>query len=184
MIPVTSLRSGITFEQDGDIFVIVSYSHLHLRKTSAVVKVKARNIRNGSLVEKSFGSNARVNDVYVEKKDLQFLYKDADSAYFMNPTTFDQITIPVSVILDHQYLKEGANFTVSFLGEDPIAVAFPPKMDFKVIETGPSVRGNSATNVFKDATLENGLKTKVPLFVDAGDTIRVDTRTGEYSEKA
>jgi len=184
MVPVTTLRAGSTFEQDGKIFQVLTYEHLHLRKTSAVVKVKVKNLKTQAFVEKSFASNKTVNPIRVEKKDLQFLYKDKDTAQFMDPKTFDQSSISLKQLDGYQYLKEGQAFTLSFFGNEPLSIDLPPKMEFKVTETGPGVKGNSATNIFKDAILENGLKTKVPLFVNTNDVVRIDTRTGAYTQKA
>ena len=184
MIPVTDLRSGVTFEDKGQIYQVISYEHLHLRKTSAVVKVKVKNLKTQSFVEKSFASNKGVNPIRVEKKDLQFLYRDKELAHFMDTKTFEQTIISLKQLDGDQYLKEGQSFSLSFFGNEPLSIDLPPKMEFKVSETGPGVKGNSATNIFKDAVLENGLKTKVPLFVNTNDVVRIDTRTGAYSEKA
>jgi elongation factor P len=118
------------------------------------------------------------------KNDLQYLYKDDENAYFMDPQTFEQISVPLVIVEEPAFLKEGETYNISFLETEALAVNFPPKMEFKVIETGPATKGNSATNVFKDAILENGYKTKVPLFINENDTVRIDTRTGAYSERA
>lgn len=188
MISVTDLKRGTIFEDEGQIFMVLSYEHIKLGRGSATIKVKVKNVKTGSTTEKGFINGAKVQNITVSKRDLQYLYKDAskdsEQAYFMDPTTFDQISVKLSLIPDHEFLKEGMNFTVSFLEGEPLSVDFPPKMEFDVSETGPSLKGNSATNIYKDAILENGFKTKVPLFIKEGDTIRIDTRTGEYSERA
>jgi len=184
MISVTDLRAGITYEEDGNFFTVISYEHNKVGRGSANIKVKVRNIKSGTIVEKSFINGAKVQDVTVSKKDMQYLYKDADFIYLMDPTTYEQVNVPINVVPDHIYLKEGETFNISFLKGEPLSINFPPKMAFKVVETAPGVKGNSATNVFKEAILENGLKTKVPLFIDTGELIRVDTRTGAYAEKA
>jgi len=185
MISVTELRAGAIFEDQGSIYQVLSYEHLKVGRGSANIKVKVKNIRSGSTTDKSFINGAKVNDLQVFKRDLQYLYKDGEFVYFMNPSTFEQISISLNLIdYEKDYLKEGNNFTISFLGDEPLSLTLPPKMEFEVTDTPIGVKGNSATNVFKEATLENGLKTKVPLFVKAGDRIRVDTRTGAYSEKA
>lgn len=184
MISVTDLRAGTTFEEDGNLFVVISYEHIKMGRGSANIKVKVKNLKNGSTVEKSYINGAKVQNVQVMKKELQYLYKDDQFAYFMNPQTFEQVQVELIKIPDHQYLKEGESFIVSFLGDDALTVALPPKMVFNVVETAPGIKGNSATNVFKDAVLENGITTKVPLFINVGESIRVDTRTGAYSEKA
>lgn len=183
MVGVTELRNGSVYEDQGQIFIVLSYEHIKMGRGSANIKVKVKNVRNGATLIKSFINGARVNNLQISKKDVQFLYKDDAEAYFMNPTTFEQLSIPLTVIGEHEYLKEGMDFNVSFLGDEALSVNFPPKMEFTITDTGPSLRGNSATNIYKDAVLDNGLKTRVPLFAKIGDRIRIDTRTGEYSEK-
>lgn len=184
MIGVTDLKAGITYKEDGALLQVISYEHIKMGRGSANIKVKVKNLSNGSTVEKSYINGAKVNDVMVVKKELQFLYKDEDNAYFMNPQTYEQISMPLKRIEADQFLKDGEIFPVSFLDDQPLSVQLPPKMVFTVVDTSPGVKGNSATNVFKDAELENGIKTKVPLFITIGDSIRVDTRTGAYTEKA
>ncbi|MBP9719005.1 MAG: elongation factor P [Candidatus Levybacteria bacterium] len=183
MIGVTELRNGSVYEDQGDILIVLSYEHIKMGRGSANIKVKVKNVRNGATLIKSFINGARVNNLQIAKKDVQFLYKDDTDAYFMNPITFEQLTIPLTVIGEHEYLKEGHDFNVSFLGDEALSITFPPKMEFTIADTGPSLRGNSATNIYKDAVLDNGLKIRVPLFSKIGDRIRIDTRTGEYSEK-
>jgi len=184
MISVTDLRAGTTFEEDGNFLTVISYEHNKLGRGSANIKVKVRNIKTGTIVEKSYINGAKVQDVPVTKKDMQFLYKDDESIYFMDPQTYEQVAMLIKLVPDHIYLKEGEEFNVSFLKGDPLSISFPPKMTFRVVETSPGVKGNSATNVFKEAILENGLKTRVPLFIDIGELIKVDTRNGSYAEKA
>ncbi len=184
MISVTDLRAGTTYEEDGALLLVLSYEHIKMGRGSANIKVKVRNVKTGAVLERSYINGAKINDVSVAKRDMQFLYKDDDSAFFMDPSTYEQLQVPLSVIPDHKYLKEGESFIVSVLDGEPLSVQFPPKMVFTVVETAPGVKGNSATNVFKDATLENGIQTKVPLFIDTGEKIRIDTRTGAYTEKA
>lgn len=183
MIGVTELRSGAIFEEQGNLYQVLSYEHIKMGRGSANIKVKVRNVRSGSTTEKSFINGARVNDVRIQKKDMQFLYKDDTFLYFMDPTSYEQIQIPLTKFPDRDYLKEGEEFSLSFLEDEPLSLSLPPKMEFKIEETGPSLRGNSTSNIYKDAILENGLKTKVPLFIKVGDTVRIDTRDGSYSEK-
>src|SRR5258708_1039328 len=184
MNAVQELRAGTIFEDQGQIFKVLSYEHIKTGRGSANIHVKVSNIRTGATVEKSFINSAKVQDISVSKKDIQYLYKDQDSAYFMNPLDFEQIPVPLKVIGDDSfYLKEGETYNVSFLEEEALSLNLPPKMDFEVLETAFGVKGNSATNVFKDAVLENGLTVKVPLFIKNGDKVRVDTRTGSYTER-
>lgn len=184
MLSVTELRSGATYQEDGQYFMVLSYEHIKMGRGSASIKVKVRNLKTGSTVDKSYINGARVQEAQVVKKEMQYLYKDDDFVYFMDPNSYEQTNIPLKVMPDYAYLKEGENFTVSFLEGEPLLVQLPPKMVFTVVDTAPGVKGNSATNVFKDAELENGIKTKVPLFINVGEKIRVDTRTGAYCEKA
>lgn len=184
MISVTDLRAGTTFEENGQLFQVLSYEHIKMGRGSANIKIKVKNVKNGATVEKSYINGAKVNNVHVLKKDMQFLYKDQDACYFMNPDTYEQVAIPLQIVPEHSFFKEGESFSVSFLNDEPLSIMLPPKMVYKVIETGPATKGNSATNVFKDAVLENDIKTKVPLFINTGDSVRIDTRTGAYSEKA
>ena len=184
MISVTQLRNGTVFEENGEIFQVLSYEHIKMGRGSANIKVKAKDLRSGATLNKSVISGARVNNIRLDKKDLQFLYKDLESAYFMDPNSFEQVGISLDKLLGHEFLKTGENFSLSFYNNEPLSLNLPSKIKLVVEETGPSVRGNSATNVFKDAILENGIKTKVPLFIKTGDAINIDTRTGAYSEKA
>ena len=178
------MRAGIIYEENGNLLQVLSYEHVKMGRGSATIRVKIKNLRSGSTTEKSFINTAKVNDVMVSKRDYQYLYKDGEFGYFMNPQTFEQISVPLKVIDGDEYLKEGENYSISFLDDEPLSVMFPPKVVLVVTETAPGVKGNSATNVFKDAILENGLTVKVPPFISIGDKVRVDTRTGAYTEKA
>ncbi|HSW47590.1 MAG TPA: elongation factor P [Candidatus Saccharimonadales bacterium] len=184
MISVTELRAGTTYIEDGQYLTVLSYEHIKMGRGSANIKVKVRNLKTGATTEKGYTNGAKVTDIPVVKKDMQYLYKDDTEVFFMNPITFEQVSIPINLIPENAYLKEGDTFPVSFIEGKPLSVLLPPKMVFKVIETSPGAKGNSATNVFKEATLENNIKTRVPLFIKVGEMIRVDTRTGEYTEKA
>ncbi len=184
MLSVSELRAGAIYEEDGQLLQVMSYEHIKMGRGSANIKVKVKNVRSGAITERSFINGAKVNDIQVIKKELQYLYKDDDMAYFMDPTTFEQVGILLSIIGKEQvYLKEGETYTISFREDEPLAIILPPKLDFTVTETGPTIRGNSTTNIFKDAVLENGLSTKVPLFIKIGERVRIDTRTGAYTEK-
>lgn len=184
MIAVQELRAGTIFEDQGQIFKVLSYEHIKTGRGSANIRVKVNNVRTGATIEKSFINSAKVQEVTVSKRDLQYLYKDQDFAYFMDPVSFEQVSVPLKIIgNDYYYLKESQNFNISFLEDEALSLNLPPKMDFQVMESAPGAKGNSATNVFKDAVLENGLKIKVPLFIKEGDRVRVDTRTGAYTER-
>lgn len=184
MLIVSELRAGIIYEDAGILWQVISYEHIKLGRGSATIKVKVKNVRSGTTTEKSFINGAKVNDVQVLKKELQYLYKDEENVFFMYPETFEQITIPLKVIDGADFMIEGHTYPVSFYGEEALSVLLPPKVELEVTDTAPGVKGNSASNVFKDAVLENGQTVKVPLFINVGDRIRVDTRTGAYTERA
>lgn len=184
LMVVQDLKSGATWEEGGNLFRVISYEHIKMGRGSAVIKVKARNVRSGAVIEKGFTNGAQVNAVALDKKEYQFLYKDGEKAYFMNPVTFEQAEAPLSVLDGHAYLQEGKNATLEFYGDEVLGVVLPPKITLKVTETDPGVKGNSASNMYKDATLENGINTRVPLFINIGDQIVVDTRDGTYTKRA
>src|SRR5581483_10579428 len=184
MISVTELRAGTVFEESGQLFQVLSYEHIKMGRGSANIKVKVRNIRSGSTYERSFINGAFVEPATLEKREFQYLYKDSESAYFMNPSNFEQISIPLKNIPGYEFLKEGETTTIQLFDEEPLSLVLPPKVTIKVAETAPGVRGDSASNVTKDAELENGMHIKVPLFISAGDSVIVDTRDGTYTKRA
>ena len=184
MVSVNELRNGAIYEESGNLLQVLNFEHIKMGRGSANIKLKVKNLRTGSITEKSFINTAKVQDVQVTKKELQFLYKDDDGAYFMNPVSFEQITIPLALLTGAQFLQEGESYPVSFFREEPLDVLMPPKVDLQVVDTALGVKGNSASNVFKDAELVNGVMVKVPLFINVGDKVRVDTRTGAYTERA
>lgn len=184
MLVVSELRAGTIFEDQGNLWQVLSYEHIKLGRGSANIKVKVKNLRSGSTTERGFINGAKVNDIQVLKKELQYLYFDEDSVYFMDPVSYEQVAIPLKLLVEPLFLKEGENYSVAFYKDEPLDVMLPPKVVMTVADTAPGVKGNSATNVSKDATMENGFKTRVPLFINIGDKVRLDTRTGEYTERA
>jgi len=125
-----------------------------------------------------------VRDVHVQNKEMQYLYKDDQEATFMDPNTFEQLVVPLKQIPGNEFLLEGSNAMIQFYQEEPLGLQLPPKVTLKVIQTDPGVKGNSASNVYKDAVLENGVKSRVPLFIDEGDSVVIDTRDGSYTKRA
>lgn len=184
MLSVTELRAGTTFQEGGDLFVVVSYEHIKMGRGSANIKVKVRNVRSGATFEKSYINGAFVKEAAVDKRELQFLYKDGETAYFMDPRSYEQIEVPLKKLPGEEYLKDGETAIVSFIDEEPLSLVLPPKVTMKVTETAPGVRGDSAGTVTKDATLENGMRIKVPLFINEGDSVILDTRDGSYTKRA
>lgn len=184
MISVTELRNGATFTEKGEIYSVLSYEHVKLGRGNAMIKLKIKNLRSGATTERTFVSGARVQEVLLEKKEANFLYQQGSDFYFMDPITFEQFPVNGEQIAEAvPYLKLEVPVRLLEYRTEILGIEIPPKMDFVVTETDPGVRGNSVTNIFKDAILENGLKVKVPLFVKQGEKIRIDTRMGEYVER-
>jgi len=185
MISVTKLRSGATFEMDGKPYRVTDYKHTHLSRGSGTIRVKARELESGRLVNLTFKSGDQVQDISVERYQMQFLYGDGQELHFMNPNTYEQLTMESKVVGDGaKFLREGENVFVLFWDEKPLDIDLAPKVEMEVIECAPGEKGNSASNVYKDSVVEGGLKVRVPLFINVGDRIRVDTRSGEYVERA
>lgn len=187
MIPVTALRTGTYFTDGKDLLEVLAYEHIKLGRGTANIKIKVRNLITGAVSEKGFISGARVEEVVLDKKEAQYLYRDQREGdfHFMDLETFDQFVISGNLLKEKaKFLKEGMNVKILFWQGKPLSVDLPIKMVFQVVEAAPGVKGNSATNIWKEALLENGLKAKVPLFINEGNKIVVDTRTGEYIERA
>ncbi|MEK7188242.1 MAG: elongation factor P [Patescibacteria group bacterium] len=184
MIDVTDLKNGTTFLLDKKAYQVIKYSHIKMGRGKAVVKVTARNLSSGSIEEKSFSSDSKVDSVNTYKRKLQYLYQDVEDAVFVDPSSYEQVGIPKrGIAKELPFIKEGENVDIHFWDDKPLSLDLPPKVVLEVAQTDPGVKGNSATNIYKPAKLENGLKTKVPLFIKTGDKIKVDTRTGEYVER-
>lgn len=184
MISVTDLKSGIAFEEDGQILQVISYEHIKMGRGSANIKVKVRNLLNGAILEKSYINGANVKDIFLESRQLQFLYKDAQTAYFMDPRSYEQVEVPLKSLTGHEFLIDGEQAIVQMHDGKALSLQLPPKVTIKVKDTAPGVKGNSASNVYKDAELSNGMKVRVPLFINNGDSIVVDTRDGSYTKRA
>lgn len=185
MISATDLKNGTTFLSNGKPYQVIKYSLIKMGRGGATVKVTARNLETGSTEEKSFSSNLTIEPVNTYKKKLQYLYKTGNALIFMDPVTYEQAEIPLTVLGDAAlFVKEGEAVDILFWDEKPISCELTPNVTLMVTECDPGVKGNSATNIYKPATLENGLKLKVPLFIKVGDRIKVDTRTGEYVGRA
>ncbi|HCE31492.1 MAG: elongation factor P [Candidatus Levybacteria bacterium RIFCSPHIGHO2_02_FULL_39_36] len=184
MISVNDLRAGITFEEGENIFKVLSFEHIKMGRGSANIKVKVKNLRSGATTEKGYTNGAFVKDIELQKKEFQFLYKEEQSAYFMDPVTFEQKQVPLKTLTGKKFLKEGEVVSLEFYQDEALDLILPPKITLKVVDTTPGVKGNSASNVYKDAQLENGMNVRVPLFVNIGEKIVVDTREGNYTKRA
>lgn len=184
MVGATQLKNGVNFLLEGAPVRVVKYNHIKVGRGGASVRVIARNMISGNIEDKTFSANAKFEEILTNKKALQFLYKDYDNAYFMDPKSFNQTEIPLATLGDDiKFLTEGEEVEVLFWDEKPLSVELPPKIILTIKETVPGVKGNSATNIYKPAVLENGLEVKVPLFIKVGDRVKVDTRSCEYIER-
>ncbi len=184
MLDATRLKNGTTFLMDGKPYKVVKYSHQKIGRGGATVKLKVRDLEKGTLVDKTFNSSFKLEEITTTKKPLQYLYDDGANSVFMDPKSYEQTDISKELISDQlMYIKEGESVDVLFWEDKPLSIDIAPKVTLIVKETVPGVKGNSATNIYKPATMDNGLKLKVPLFIKVGDKIRVDTRTGEYVER-
>ena len=181
MISVTELRTGTVFEEDNRLFLVLDYKHVKLGRGNANIKVKVRDLKTGAVLKKTFLSGQKVEKVDLEAKKAQFLYQDKEGFCFMDPVTFEQFTVDEEVLGEKaKFLKEGEVYSVLFYEGAPLSFKLPTFLEFNVKETGPNTRGDSATNIYKKAVLENGLVVSVPLFIKTGEKVKIDTRTGEY----
>jgi len=185
MIDVNDLRKGVTFEADGQLFKVLEYSHNKPGRGNATIRIKARNLKTGANIEKTFQSGDRVPDVRLDFHNVQFLYSDGEFYHFMDNDTFDQPAVSGQMLGDAAgFLKEGMECKLTFYQGAPLDIELPTSVDLKVTSAETAVRGDTATGVTKKVEVETGVTVQVPNFVKVGDTIRVDTRTGEYLTRA
>ena len=178
------LRNGTTFELDNNVFRVVEFQHVKPGKGAAFVRVKMKNVITGSVIERTFNPSEKLQGAEIEKKDMQYLYNDGELYYFMDNNTYDQIPLNEGQIGDAiKYIKENMNVTMLSFKGNVFAVEPPMFVELEVTYTEPGFSGNTTTTSGKPATLENGLEISVPLFVEIGDKIRIDTRTGQYMER-
>lgn len=181
MIDVNELRKGVIFEMDGSLYRVMEYSFSKPGRGNATIRIKARDLRKGNSLEKTFSSGERIKDVRLDFHNVQYLYNDGEIYHFMDLETYEQPAISGSIVGDYAgYLKPEMEVKLTFFENEPIDVELPTTVDLLVTYAEPAVRGDTATGVTKRVTTETGLEVGVPYFVQSGDTIRVDTRTGEY----
>jgi elongation factor P len=184
MVPVQDLRNGTAFLLDGQPFVCLKYEHIKMGRGSATIKIKAKNLLSGATVEKAFINSARVEEVNTTRKPMEYSYKDGDDYVFIDPSTYEQVNMTEEEVGESaKYLKEGLRVNLFLWEEKPLWVELPPKLPFKIAQTDPGVKGNSVSNLYKDAILDNGMRTRVPLFINEGEEVLIDTRDGSYSER-
>jgi elongation factor P len=181
MISANDLRRGTTFEMDGELYQVVEYQHSFIGRGSANVRVKMRNLRTGAITDRTFSPSDRINDVRLELREVQYLYNDGTLYYFMDTETYEQPALSAELLGGAvDYLTENMTLQISTHEGEPIDIVLPITVELKVIEAPPGFAGDTATGATKQVTLETGLKVTAPLFVEEGDIVRVDTRTGEY----
>jgi elongation factor P len=184
MLAVQDIRAGTAFLLDGQPYIGIKYEHIKMGRGSATIKIKARQLLTGTTLEKSFINSARVEEINTARKPMQYLYQDGSDYVFMDPKTYDQASIPGEVLGDDtKYLKEGLQVNILFWDERALWMELPPKMEFTIVETDPGVKGNSVANLYKNAKLDNGMMTRVPLFIGEGEKVLIDTRDGSYAER-
>lgn len=184
MINANDLRNGAVFKESGQIFQVITFDHIKMGRGSGNIKLKVKNLRSGSITEKSFITGARVEEADVEKKKVQFLYEDNDNFIFMDPVSFEQFPLHESVLGEQvKFLKEGLEVVLIVSEDEALGMELPISLVYTISDTGPSEKGNTVSNVYKEATLDNGLVVKVPMFMKIGEKVKVDTRTGQYVER-
>lgn len=180
----SDLKTGVIFKDTGAPFLVMRYEHIKTARGGATVRVKGRNLITGQVLEKSWGSSDKVEDADVTRKNAQYLYKD-NGYVFMDPDTYEQTTFPEDLLGDSaKFLVEGEKVQVVYFEDRAISIDLPITMTFEIAYTEPGFKGNTVSNVYKDATLTNGAVVKVPTFIKIGDVVKIDTRSSEYISKA
>ncbi len=185
MISAGDFRNGITFEMEGNVYQIVEFQHVKPGKGAAFVRTKLKNVINGGVVEKTFRPTDKMPKAHIERKDMEYLYNDGELFYFMDQESYEQMPLNADQLGDAlRFVKENMLVKILSYKGNVFGVEPPNFVELQVSETEPGVKGDTATGATKPATLETGAQINVPLFIDEGDMIRVDTRTGEYMERA
>jgi elongation factor P len=185
MISTGDLKRGMTIELDGDLWSILEYNHIKIGRGSAQVRIKIRSVKTGTTVERTFQAGEKFRRAIVDRKPAQYLYHEDDTYYFMDTESYEQTTMTRAQLGDITgYLKDNQMLDIMTYQDRPIDAELPPNVELVVSQTDPGYRGDTATGGTKPATLETGIVVQVPLFVNEGDRIRVDTRSGQYIERA
>ena len=185
MISPNDFRFGTVIKVEGQLYTVAGFTHVKPGKGGAYVKTKLKRMSDGNLIERTFRSDEKIEDVRLENRDMQFLYRDGDLLYFMDNATYEQMALSADHLEDAvNFLVEGATIKVQFYQEEAIGVEIPPAVVLEVEVADPGIKGDTATGGTKPAKLKTGYVLQVPLFIEPGDTIKVDTRTGEYLERA
>ncbi|MBK8795705.1 MAG: elongation factor P [Caldilinea sp.] len=181
MAEVQTLRKGSIYEEDGQLWRVLEYQHIKVARGGATIRLKVRNLRTESTVEKTYSNGTRLNDVELDKVNVQYLYHDGELYHFMNTETFEQIGLGPDMMEDvKDYLLENAVVSMEFYEEEPLSLKLPTAVDLRVVWAEAAIQGDTANAPTKTIELETGLRTQVPMFVQEGDVVRVDTRDGSY----
>ncbi len=181
MISTGDLRKGVTIELDGTLYSVIEYQHIKMGRGSAQVRLKLRDVRAGHTIERTFQAGEKFSRARLDRHPMQFLYEDGGLYYFMNTETYEQTPLSKEQVGDALlYLKENESVDLLTYGDDPIEIELPTTVDLKVVQTDPGFKGDTTSGATKPATLETGLVVQVPLFVDEGNVLKIDTRSGEY----
>jgi len=181
MISTNNFRTGLTIEIDGEIFTVIEFQHVKQGRGSAFVRTKLKNIQTGNVFEKTFRAGEKVARAHLDRKKMQYLYQTGELYYFMDTETYEQVPVSEELVGDNKkFLKENMEVSVLFHNNTPIGIELPNFVELKVTQTEPGFKGDTATGGTKPAVVETGAKLQVPLFTELGDTIKIDTRTGEY----
>ena len=185
MANTSDFRTGLCIEFKNELFKIVDFQHVKPGKGGAYVRTKLKNLRTGKVIDNTFDAGEKIDIARIERRQYQFLYKDENGYNFMNSETFDQINVEEDIIEGYQFLKEGLNVEIVFHADNEalLSCELPSSVELEITYTEPGLRGDTATNTLKPATVETGATVRVPLFLDAGARIKVDTRTGAYLER-
>lgn len=184
MVSAGEFKKGMTIDIDGQIFTVVDFQHVKPGKGAAFVRTRLKNIVTGAVVERTFNPTEKVDEAVIERKEMQYLYNDGDLYYFMDTETYEQIPLNYSKVEDAmKFIKENMTVTIKFYKGEAFSVEPPTFVELEVVETEPGFKGDTATGGSKPATVETGAVIQVPLFVNVGDKIKIDTRTSEYLER-
>ena len=185
MVSAGDFRNGVTFEMEGNVYQIIEFQHVKPGKGAAFVRAKIRNVIAGSVVEKTFNPKDKFPTAFVERKEMEYSYNDGDLYYFMDPESYELIPVNSTDLGDNfKFVKENMVCKILSYKGNVFGIEPPTFVELQVTQTDPGFKGDTATNATKPATLETGAEIRVPLFIDEGDIIRIDTRTGEYMERA
>lgn len=185
MLTAGDFRNGITFDMDGQVYQVIEFQHVKPGKGAAFVRTKFKNVITGAVVEKSFNPTDKFENAFIERKEYEYLYNDGELYYFMDVETYEQIPLDQTKLGDNfKFVKENDKVKLMSYKGNVFSVEPPLFVTLEVTETEPGVRGDTATNVTKPATLETGAVIKVPIFINEGEKVKIDTRTGEYMERA